>query len=61
MIAGFDAASQSISDADLVKAVLAAEANGAIRKDAIHEVAQRHGLPKRHVFDLMVQHKRDSE
>jgi hypothetical protein len=44
-----------------VKAVLAAEANGAIRKDAIHEVAQRHGLPKRHVFDLMVQHKRDSE
>jgi len=61
VIAGFDAASQSISDADLVKAVLAAEANGAIRKDAIHEVAQRHGLPKRHVFDLMVQHKRDSE
>lgn len=61
VIAGFDATSQSISDADLVKAVLAAEANGAIRKDAIHEVAQRHGLPKRHVFDLMVQHKRDSE
>jgi 16S rRNA (cytidine1402-2'-O)-methyltransferase len=61
VMAGFDATSQPISDADLVKAVIAAEANGVIRKDAIHEVAQRHGLPKRHVFDLMVQHKRDSE
>ena len=61
VIAGFAAASQSISDADLVKAVLDAEANGAILKVAIHEVAKRYGIPKRHVFDLMVQYKHDSE
>ena len=61
VIAGFNPGSITVSETDLVREVLAAEAGGMMRKDAIHEVAQRYDLPKRHVFDLMVQYKHDSE
>jgi 16S rRNA (cytidine1402-2'-O)-methyltransferase len=57
VVEGFDPASREFSEADLVAKVLAMEAAGIIRKDAIVEVAKELGLPKRSVFDAMVHHK----
>ena len=50
---------QEVADADLVAAVLAAEAAGLSRKEAIAEVAKRSGSPKRRVFDAMIAAKHD--
>ena len=57
VVEGFDPTSREFSEADLVAKVLAMEAAGIIRKDAIVEVAKELGLPKRSVFDAMVHHK----
>jgi len=54
VLAGFDAGSNKYTSADLVELVLAREAAGEIRKDAIASLAKELNLPKRVVFDAMV-------
>ena len=44
--------------ADLASQVATAEAAGLSRKEAIAEVAQATGIPKREIFDALVAHKR---
>jgi len=57
VIAGFDKASRSFTDADLVERVAERERAGEPRKDAIAEVARELNLPKRQVFDAVVAFK----
>ena len=58
VVAGATPGEQISSDpADLAAAVAAAEDAGLTRKDAIAEVAQSAGVPKRQVFDALVAHK----
>lgn len=57
VVAGFDPASRTFDTQTLIKEVLAQEAAGISRKDAITEVARITGVAKREVFDAMVSHK----
>ena len=57
VVAGFDPASRTFDTQTLIKEVLAQEAAGISRKDAIAEVARVTGVAKREVFDAMVSHK----
>ena len=57
VLAGFDPSTRNFSPADLVALVLAQEAAGISRKEAIVAVAKNSGLAKRLVFDAMVDHK----
>ena len=57
VVHGFDPSTRTFSSDDLVSAVLEREAAGIARKEAIVEVAKALGLPKRSVFDAMVEHK----
>ncbi len=57
VIAGFDPQSRNFDTAALIEEVLAQEAAGISRKDAIAEVARKTGVAKRDVFDAMVTHK----
>ena len=57
MVAGFDPQSRNFDTAALIEEVLAQEAAGISRKDAIAEVARKTGVAKREVFDAMVTHK----
>ena len=57
VVHGFDPSTRTFSQADLVAAVVERESAGIARKEAIVEVAKALGLPKRAVFDAMVEHK----
>jgi len=57
VVAGFDPATRTFDTETLIKEVLAQEAAGISRKDAIAEVARVTGVAKREVFDAMVSHK----
>jgi 16S rRNA (cytidine1402-2'-O)-methyltransferase len=57
VVHGFDPSTRTFTPADLVAAVLERESAGIARKEAIVEVAKTLGLPKRAVFDAMVEHK----
>lgn len=50
-----------LSDADIAAAVAAREADGMARKAAMSEVAQRHGLKRRDVFDALLRVKGDGD
>ncbi len=54
VIEGFDSSTQSYTAEELVALVLAREAAGESRKDAIASLAKELNLPKRVVFDAMV-------
>jgi 16S rRNA (cytidine1402-2'-O)-methyltransferase len=54
VVAGADPAAEIAADPDSLKAAVAAlEAGGVRRKEAIAEVAQRAGVPKREVYNLV--------
>ncbi|MEI6307102.1 MAG: 16S rRNA (cytidine(1402)-2'-O)-methyltransferase [Actinomycetes bacterium] len=57
VIEGFDPGSREFVAADLIKLVLAQEAAGESRKEAISLVAKESGISKRVVFDAMVAYK----
>ncbi|TFV63333.1 UNVERIFIED_ORG: 16S rRNA (cytidine(1402)-2'-O)-methyltransferase [Bacillus sp. AZ43] len=57
VVGGAVAAPVSLEPAELAAAVAAEEAAGATRKDAIRAVVTRTGLPRRAVYDAVVQHK----
>jgi len=57
VVAGAPADAERPSDESLLAAVARAEAAGTRRKEAIAEVAQRYGLPKREVYQLVVDAK----
>ena len=57
VVAGFDPSSRTFTHEDLVAAVLERESAGISRKEAIVEAAKALGLPKRALFDAMVEHK----
>lgn len=57
VLAGFDPATKNYSAAELVQLVLARENAGELRKDAISSIAKELDLPKRLVFDAMVESK----
>jgi 16S rRNA (cytidine1402-2'-O)-methyltransferase len=57
VIEGFDSRTQSYTAEELVVLVLAREAAGESRKDAIASLAKELDLPKRVVFDAMVGRK----
>ena len=57
VMAGFDAAGRTFTDAELAEMVIAREGQGESRKEAIAEVAKATGIAKRDVFDVMVAHK----
>ena len=59
VVAGAAAQTEDLSEADLAGEVAALEAEGTGRKDAIAGVARRAGVPKRMVFDAVVQAKED--
>ena len=61
VLAGFDPSTRNFLPADLVTLVLAQEAAGISRKEAIVAVAKSSGLAKRLVFDAMVDHKSGSK
>lgn len=61
VIGGFNPSNISYGDEDFVKAVTTLEAAGQVRKEAIAQVAQSLGVPKRLVFDAMVRYKDESE
>ena len=50
-----------LSDADIAAAVAVREADGMPRKTAMSEVAQRHGLKRRDVFDALLRVKGDDD
>ncbi|MEV0646753.1 16S rRNA (cytidine(1402)-2'-O)-methyltransferase [Phytomonospora sp. NPDC050363] len=50
-----------LSDADIAEAVAVREADGMSRKEAMSEVAQRHGLKRRDVFDALLRAKEDED
>jgi 16S rRNA (cytidine1402-2'-O)-methyltransferase len=54
VVAGAVLAAPEATAADLVAEVATEEAAGATRKEAIRTVADRFGLPKRHVYDAVV-------
>ena len=60
VLAGFDPNSRTFTSADYVAQVLSQEKAGITRKEAINEVAKALGVPKRDVFDAMVEHKTSS-
>jgi 16S rRNA (cytidine1402-2'-O)-methyltransferase len=60
VVAGAAAEPPDLSEADLAGEVAALEAQGTGRKDAIAGVARRAGVPKRVVFDAVVQAKEGS-
>jgi len=57
VIAGFEADAGALSEGAIIELVLAREAAGESRKEAIAEVAKAHNLAKREVFDAMVRYK----
>ena len=57
VIAGFEADAGAVTEAAIIELVLAREAAGESRKEAIAEVAKAHNLAKREVFDAMVRYK----
>ena len=57
VVAGFVGAAETPSPSSLAASVFAAEAEGTDRKVAIAEVARRHGLPKREVYDAVLRLK----
>lgn len=54
VVAGTRPTAASVAPSDLAAEVAAREETGEPRKQAIAEVARRHGLPKRAVFDAVV-------
>ena len=57
VVQGFDLSSRTVGTDDLVQMVLAREAAGATRKEAIALVVEETGISKRGVFDAMVSFK----
>ena len=57
VVQGFDLSSRTVGTDDLVQMVLAREAAGATRKEAIALVVDETGISKRVVFDAMVSFK----
>jgi 16S rRNA (cytidine1402-2'-O)-methyltransferase len=57
VVAGAPAGDAPVPDAEgLAEAVASAEADGSTGKEAIAEVARRHGVPKRLVYDAVLAH-----
>jgi len=57
VIAGFDASSQELSDEEIASIVHRNESSGITRKEAISMTAKELHIPKRKVFDIMVDEK----
>ena len=57
VIEGFNPESREFTQSELIEKVIAREAAGEARKEAIAAVAKEVGLAKREIFDLMVAHK----
>ena len=57
VIGGFVPDANTLDESAIIQLVLAREAAGESRKEAIAEVAKAHNLAKREVFDAMVRHK----
>ena len=57
VVEGFDPGSREFATEDLIKLVLAQEAAGESRKEAISLIAKESGVSKRIVFDAMVTYK----
>ena len=57
VIAGFDASSQELSDQEIAAIVHRNESSGITRKEAISMTAKELHIPKRKVFDIMVDEK----
>ena len=57
VVEGFDPGSREFATEDLIKLVLAQEAAGESRKEAISLIAKESGVSKRIVFDAMVSYK----
>jgi 16S rRNA (cytidine1402-2'-O)-methyltransferase len=61
VVGGADPATHDVDPADLAAAVHALETEpGQTRRSAISEIARRHGVPKRQVFDAVVAAKADN-
>jgi 16S rRNA C1402 (ribose-2'-O) methylase RsmI len=57
VIAGFDTSSQELSDEEIAAIVHRNESSGITRKEAISMTAKELHIPKRKVFDIMVDEK----
>ena len=57
VLAGYDPAQFSMSDTEIAVIVRRNEASGITRKEAISKTAKELKIPKRKVFDIMVNEK----
>ena len=57
VVAGFDASTQELSDGEIAAIVQRYESSGITRKEAISMTAKELHIPKRKVFDIMVDEK----